>query len=288
MLFMLVYPRGHKGVPTLLGSKLLLTMVLTHFSKERDVIFSIIEYGFVYFHNETNTLLPLVGKALNISDEPPSNGMVCFTDISIEHSEKHRQLFGNYGISISKSWAISKGAKKVTYLAGEGAIHQRLLKLYNEMCIAPIIRPKDPEVIRNVFASTEHMASLLGKEHSHTQFLEFLEWTQTDKHQSQSEWRVRQVAGKNADFFGAMAKIGKKDGVEKILNLKKSFKNRNVFPPQIELALNNSLTLELDDDAVINFICPKDDLEIFSSILGRTRFSKKPITPVSRAKQVQQ
>lgn len=254
--------------------------MLTHFAKERDVIFSIIEHGFVYFHNETYTLLPIVGKALGISAEPPTNGMVCFTDIPIEQSEKHRELFGNYGISISKSWAISKGAKKVTYLAGEGPVNERLLRLFNEMCLVPNFAPEMPEDGRKIFASTEHMASLLGKEHPHTQFLEQLEWTQTDKHQSQSEWRIRN-SGRSADFFGEMAKMGKKGGVEKILSLKRSCPR-----PPVELVLK-SLFLELDNDAVINFTCPKDDLKIFSSILENTRFSKKTITPVLRVKPVQ-
>lgn len=45
--------------------------------------------------------------------------MVCFCDIPFEHSKKHRERYGNYGIVLTEKWKLAKGLNPIFYVQSE-------------------------------------------------------------------------------------------------------------------------------------------------------------------------
>ena len=118
------------------------TDFLTHFTDEFENLLSILKLGFKpsfsteypmhlkeYF--ELTKIGEILGdnvKIINNIDIP----MVCFCDIPLKLSQKHRTEYGNYGISLKKSWAISKLISPVTYIVENSKNHSLIYSIHNQ------------------------------------------------------------------------------------------------------------------------------------------------------------
>lgn len=100
-------------------------ITIYHFTKNLNALISILKSGF-YPHvceEEMSIVLPnYKNKILGIP-------MVCFTEIPLQHSEKHRKEYGFYGIGLTKMWAVKKGISPISYVVKDTASW----KLYNNI-----------------------------------------------------------------------------------------------------------------------------------------------------------
>jgi len=76
----------------------------------------LITNGLIFFPNERKVFTDLTSGGRRTICEPQCKGMISLTDIPFEYSEKHRSLYGNYGLIIDREWAISKGTPKGNYV----------------------------------------------------------------------------------------------------------------------------------------------------------------------------
>ena len=82
-----------------------------HFTKNIESLISILDKGF-YPHiceEDMSIVLP------NYDNMTVGIPMVCFTDIPLVQSEKHRKEYGFYGIGLNKKWAIENGLAPISY-----------------------------------------------------------------------------------------------------------------------------------------------------------------------------
>ncbi len=107
--------------------------MLSHLTKSIDNLLSILETGLIFFPNDRDVFSNLTEDKLS---EPQCQGMILFTDIPFEHSENHRDMFGDFGIVIDKSWAITNGACKVIYVGSEGEVFTTFKSLFS------LLKPK--------------------------------------------------------------------------------------------------------------------------------------------------
>ena len=114
---------------------------ITHFTDKFSVILEILKNGFrpsfcdesqIYKkeYEELETMIRFIGS------EPPtiedvSVPMVCFCDIPLKYSFSQRKLYGKYGISLKKDWAMSKWITPVTYVAENTKNHALLFAIYS-------------------------------------------------------------------------------------------------------------------------------------------------------------
>jgi len=90
--------------------------IVTHFTKSLDSLNGIIEEGFkVHYCKET-----VFYRKPSKSNPPPTMSwafpMVSFCDIPLSLIVDHTKKYGEYGIGLSKSWAIDKGLNPVNYI----------------------------------------------------------------------------------------------------------------------------------------------------------------------------
>jgi hypothetical protein len=113
---------------------------VTHFTPKFGTLLKILKQGFrpsfcneslIYLkeYEELEALTRLIGLELP-SIENVQIPMVCFCDIPIDHSYSQRKLYGKYGISLNKDWAISKWITPVTYIAENTKNHSLLFSIY--------------------------------------------------------------------------------------------------------------------------------------------------------------
>ena len=87
---------------------------LFHFTKELNNIKSILINGFYPRTCKENYSFLLT--EIPREEAYYRLGMVCFCDIPVDLQGKHRKLYGNYGIALSKEWGISKGICPLMYI----------------------------------------------------------------------------------------------------------------------------------------------------------------------------
>ena len=120
---------------------LISTNHITHFTDKFGVLLEILKNGFkpsscdesqIYKkeYEELETMIRFMGS------EPPtiedvSVPMVCFCDIPLKYSFSQRKLYGKYGVSLKKDWAISKWITPVTYVAENTKNHALLFAIYS-------------------------------------------------------------------------------------------------------------------------------------------------------------
>ena len=111
--------------------------VFIHFTMNRETLLSILNFGLLYLHNESEIFVDLIGSDLNIDSEPETSGMVCFADLLFDELKSLRDTentlstkLTGYGIAVDKTWAIENGAGRVIYLDEAGSVYRCLRKLF--------------------------------------------------------------------------------------------------------------------------------------------------------------
>ena len=86
--------------------------LLYHFTKDSDILVSIIKNGFwpMTAIEDISFMLPKYKEArIGIP-------MVCFTDIPIDLIDEHMKEYGSFGIGMKKEWGIKNGLNPVSYV----------------------------------------------------------------------------------------------------------------------------------------------------------------------------
>lgn len=127
----------HKEKNTLVS-----TNYITHFTDTFDKLKGIIENGFKPFscsespiYKEEYYELKMISEFLEIEIpelEKVPIPMVCFCDLPIKLSKRHRKKYGSYGISLDKSWAISQEISPVYYITSDTISQRSLFTIYNQ------------------------------------------------------------------------------------------------------------------------------------------------------------
>ena len=165
--------------------------MLSHLTNSINNLISILETGLVFFPNDREVFPNLTSNSLGKLAEPQCQGMISFTDIPFENSKEHRELFGKFGVYISKSWAVRNGACKVIYVADNGEVFNNFKSLFS--LLKPEVKKTGREELDTFLtqlsvSKPEFAKSLGGEAYSH--LLKLHEYMQTDEHVAEHEWRI--------------------------------------------------------------------------------------------------
>ncbi len=132
-------------------------------------------------------------------------GMICLTDLPATELGPIVSFTGPYGVSVKKSWALTVGAKKVRYVDPNGPEMAELRMLF--AALKPTMKFNFPDdQPDNAFiqkwvdtlALTDHsFARSAGASHEFHKLLQRLDWSQTNLHLAESEWRIRSITPNN-------------------------------------------------------------------------------------------
>jgi len=246
-------------------------MALLHFTECRDALLSILENGFLYLHCETEIFVEIVGQVIGVHLEPEANGMICFTEAELDEANDHQDVFGPYAIAVDKEWAIQSGAKKVEYIPKEGAeteeIRQEFRRLVptefnvNGTPVIDAVRNSDFGIrsIAMSLLTNPKVAEPWGVNPEYVSALRRWEWSQTDEHMAEKEWRIR-----NPNGYSGFQRLPKEQQVGELLALMK----HPMWP---------SMSLELPPGSLVFLACPADEVTPLKEALSGTPFDEVEI-----------
>lgn len=105
-------------------------MPLTHYTNRISAIPKILSNGFAWVPNRRHLIHLLVPDHDFSKREPQQFGMVSFTELAPKEANKHCEVFGNYGITVSEAWARSQKTQKVMYIDKTGPVFDALAAIF--------------------------------------------------------------------------------------------------------------------------------------------------------------
>jgi len=259
--------------------------LLIHFTQTINALDSITRNGFLFLHNETEILSPVLHDSFGISGgDNQSNGMVCFTDLPPEETLSHQNIFGSYGVGVSKEWLIKNDIKKVEYVEVNSEIYDFYvcsLKAHfpqkiNGRMVNEIMSDLDDEFDAIQFLSGNFWGEQDRNENAeYLKVLEKLAWTQTHKHIAESEWRIRNP--KPYRFKGSPTRKQQVDLLVSCINnpsVKDVIEGLMMYTIDgtVELACVGklSLALPLPKDEIKALFCPKNEVAGIRDVLDKS------------------
>lgn len=104
--------------------------MLTHYTKSIESVVSILRYGFLWVASRRKLIRALVPGGGFESHEPHQHGIVSFTELAPPSTEKHRRLFGKFGIVVSEQWMKRWNAAPVLYLDDNGPVFSAFARIF--------------------------------------------------------------------------------------------------------------------------------------------------------------
>lgn len=202
---------------------------LIHFTKSQDSLYKIIEEGF---------RLKYCKETFNLSgnDETLHVPMVSFCDIPFSQIKNHLDSYGQYGIGLSKKWAVEKRLNPVLYIQSNSAVansYKSLVRILNTKEKEGVIDGDARRMAKDIVRYIKKYEGTLEREGQKPKFYRFSD---------EREWRyVPEVTDAYA-----------------MLYVQKKFQKITAERANEKLA-NERLKFEVDD---INYIIIKDDSEI--------------------------
>lgn len=126
------------------------TQSLFHFTKNRDVLFSILEHGF-WPHYSYEDIAWVSGTLFF------GRSMVCFCDIALPKLENHTSFYGKFGIGMKKDWGIDNGLNPLMYVSGKSEVCGAIQALFANP------HPEVEDSKRNILNTLAYMKPLKGK-----------------------------------------------------------------------------------------------------------------------------
>ena len=157
---------------------------LFHFTKSIDALKGILKDGF--FPRYSLEDFNWYNAELGFIAYP----MVCFCDIPLTRIDEHVDFYGEYGLGLTRKWAISNGLNPLIYLSQATPISESLSRLlknntlgngYYEGCI---------EDINSIISYTKPVegSALIGGIATHKEFYQENEWRYVPKAQGIRRW----------------------------------------------------------------------------------------------------
>lgn len=216
---------------------------LFHFVKNIEYLIDILENGFKPFYKDEH--LPNIDEILLIS-------MKCFCDIPLGLISNHIQNYGNYGIGISKTFAIENGITPVIYTHNKSTLYKNYLEYYSQHKF----------ISKN--GKYEYLAELKP---ILPYFKLYEEMTENglNKYYNEREWRY---IPNNSECYIAywIGDKEKNDDMEKLMKEEKSKFNKSDFS-------ETKLNFNVDD---VEYLILKENKEI-SLFISKIRYMKKDI-----------
>jgi hypothetical protein len=102
-----------------------------HFTSSRDHLINILSNEFRphYCLEDLNVLASPDDRPEDLEVAIP---MVCFCDLPLSQTGLHLSVYGDYGIGMSKAWAMRKGITPILYLHRNSLTASRLSPLFNQ------------------------------------------------------------------------------------------------------------------------------------------------------------
>ncbi|HET7215940.1 MAG TPA: hypothetical protein VFL79_20285 [Terriglobia bacterium] len=116
--------------------------------------------------------------------------MISFTELDPSEASLHRNLFGDFGISVSDLWARRNDAQKVIYVDRKGPFFEALRRLFqvgHQQLTSAITYPGDG-ALRMAYTN-KFMARCVGATVWES-LLQLYEYLEPIEHAGQQEWRV--------------------------------------------------------------------------------------------------
>lgn len=229
---------------------------LFHFTPKADFLINILKNNFIPKYSLETTILDL--EENNVQGAFP---MVCFCDISLGQISNHISTYGEYGIGMSKEWAIKKQLNPIIYLKE----NSHLAISYSSILKDLINFPKNCE-------TDKFTDNIINEYMNILKFLKPYEgsFKRNDKNinsvrfYNEREWRYIPTLPDNEEFY---------------IYLKKEQFNDAVMLAQANSKMEEfALTFEPKD---IKYLFVKDETEIHSMIQAlrqiKQKFSDKEI-----------
>ena len=103
------------------------TNSIIHYTDKLSILKLILKEGFKVKYCAEE--LRLVGKTGKSNAAHP---MITFCDIPLSNSEPHFEKYGNYGIGLTKDWAVNNGVNPVLYIDHNSLFAKNLYELIKE------------------------------------------------------------------------------------------------------------------------------------------------------------
>ncbi|MDT8375920.1 MAG: abortive infection system antitoxin AbiGi family protein, partial [Mariprofundaceae bacterium] len=205
--------------------------------------------------------------------------MICFTDLRSNNTSDHQSDFGSFGVAVSKQWARSHGAKKVTYIeldSDKFNSYFDIIKRYapdefNGVSVQTLLDNPETRFSAEMALTSKNWAQRAGIHPEYIKMLSALEWTQTSEHVAQSEWRIR-----NPRPYTFTSEATRKERIDLLVNCLSSNLQDEVeglvnytIDGTVSLACTgkHSLVLPLPVDQIQALFCPKKyEQQIWSAL----------------------
>jgi len=125
-----------------------------HFTRNLTNLMGILEHGF-YPHGCLEDLSWLGGPGYNAY----TFLMVCFCDIPLSRLTEHVEFYGNYGIGLSRRWALDKGLNPVLYFSPQAPLCAPLLSAMRE---GRRLQGNMSEIENDIFTAISYAKPLQG------------------------------------------------------------------------------------------------------------------------------
>jgi hypothetical protein len=154
----------------------------------------------IHFTNNIETLKKIVTEGFKIKycveviktkegNYSPAVPIVSFCDIPLSHLKDHLEKYGNYGIGLSKEWAIQKGLNPVLYLEKNSSLASNF-KLSTSAQIRPLQKKwsdfdEHEKNLMDIFRYIKNYESELirkGKTINNYRFYDEREWRYSPPH----------------------------------------------------------------------------------------------------------
>src|SRR5471032_1006881 len=120
---------------------------LFHFTKNFDVLISILKNGFwPRYCLEDTEWYGVQGH------DYKAFAMVCFCDIPISRIFDHINLYGSYGIGLTREWAVRNSLNPVLYLSAETPLYDSIATITQAATRSHTNAQKTGEAIKQLFA----------------------------------------------------------------------------------------------------------------------------------------
>lgn len=110
--------------------------------------------------------------------------MVCFCDIPLSRLKEHVALYGNFGLGMSKDWAIKNHVNPVFYFTGDNPVHGALKSLTEGILeLDPEKRSRGYQDVRYILAHSKPTEGTMPRKGDQKiQFYQESEWRHVPRH----------------------------------------------------------------------------------------------------------
>jgi len=117
--------------------------------------------------------------------------MVSFTELEPAHAGAHCEIFGYYGIVVSDTWAIQRGAQRVIYIDDNGPVTVALQVLFKIGYIDVTRRIEYPDDAGWLMAyENKNAAGAIAGSSLWAHLLQLWEYLEPASSAAQREWRI--------------------------------------------------------------------------------------------------